>query len=166
MGAFELLLGIAQVGAAFVGFSSIVAIFGRSEGAWSQSDRIRFRNLVELALVVAILGFLPSVVFSLEPLTADTWSVCSGVLGSIVTIDVLLWVRRARILHGIGSLRFWMAGVGMVTLACALVLQLLNLSGWVFRQEPGPYIGGLFLLLFLAGLQFALLVFGRLESPS
>ena len=164
MDAFDLLLGIAQVGAAFVGFSSIVAIFGRSDGAWDQSDRIRFRNLVELALLVAILGFLPLAVFTLHPVTADTWAVSSAVLGCIVAIDLLLWVRRARILHGIGSLRVWMAGVGIASLGCALVLQIFNLSGWMFHQQPGPYVGGLFLLLFLAGLQFALLVFGRLES--
>lgn len=164
MDAFDVLLGIAQVGAAFVGFSSIVAVFDRPAGAWGPADTIRFRNLVELALAVAVLGFFPLAMFTLYDSTADTWALSSAVLGLTLAVDLVFWIRRARILRKIGSLRHWMAALGVVLLGSALLLQILNLAGWMFRHEPGPYVGGLFILLLLAGLQFALLVFGRLQS--
>ena len=57
-----------------------------------------------------------------------------------------------------------LARSGHVSLGTALFLQVINVSGWIFDNEPGPYVAGLLLILFLAGLQFALLVFSRLGS--
>ena len=163
--ASNFLIGIAEVGAAFVGFSSIVAIFGRRpDGGWAPTDRIRVRNLVEQALAVAILGFLPLALSRLNISESNTWAISSVVLGAFLSLALALWIIRARVLRKLASLRIWMAAVGLVSLGAALFLQVLNVSGWIFDNESGPYITGLLLILFLAGLQFALLVFGRLGS--
>lgn len=164
--ASNFLIGIAEVGAAFVGFSSIVAIFGRRpDGAWPPTERIRIRNLVEQALAVAILGFFPLALSRLNVSETNTWMISSVVLGVFLGSDLTLWVIRARVLRKLASLRIWMAAVGGVSLGAALLLQVLNVSGWIFNNESGPYVAGLLLILFLAGLQFALLVFSRLGSP-
>jgi len=161
----DLLLGFSEVGAAFVGFSSIVAIFGRRpDGAWAPMDRIRIRNLVEQALSVAIFGFLPLVLFRLNASDTITWTISSVVLGAFLSVDLALWIIRARVLHKHASLRKWMAALGGTSLGAALLLQVFNVSGWIFDNESGPYVAGLLLILFLAGLQFALLVFSHLGS--
>jgi uncharacterized membrane protein len=163
--ASNFLIGIAEVGAAFVGFSSIVAIFGRrADGALAPMDRIRVRNLVEQALIVAILGFLPLALFRLNVSEPGTWTISSVVLGVVLSLGLVLWFIRARALRKLASLRLWMAAVGTVSLGAALFLQVLNVTGWIFDSESGPYLAGLLLVLFLAGLQFALLVFSRLGT--
>jgi hypothetical protein len=157
------LIGIAQVAAAFVGFSSVVAIFGRGpEGVWEAADRIRMRNLVEQSLAVAVLGFLPVVLCDLHASESTAWSVSSLVLAFLLALDIALWGQRAFVLRRLGSLRIWMFVVGLILLGAALCIQILNLLGLRFTDEAGPYVTGLWLVLLLAGLQFALLVFGRL----
>jgi hypothetical protein len=163
--ASNFLIGIAEVGAVFVGFSSIVAIFGRRpNGAWVPMDRIRIRNLVEQALAVAVLGFLPLALSSLNVSETNTWTISSVVLGIFLGLDLTLWIIRARVLRKHAALRIWMAAVGSVSLGVALFLQVLNVSGWIFDNESGPYVAGLLLILSLAGLQFALLIFSRIGS--
>ena len=168
MEASDFLIGIAQVGATFVGFSSIVAVFGRaSDGSWSAPDRIRVRNLVEQSLFVSILGFLPGAVFQFPFLSAQVWAFSSIVLAVVLGIDSLLWIRRALVLRRLGSWRPWMGIFGVSSLGAALLLQVLNLVNSVEGHgESGPYVAGLLILLLLAGLQFGLLVFGRVAPVS
>jgi len=120
------------------------------------------RNLVEQSLAVAIFGFLPLALNNLRIEESVVWMVSSGVLAFLLVLDIGLWIRRAFILRRLNSLRIWMAAVGLVSLITAFCLQLLNAAGWYFGSEPGPYAAGLLLLLFLSGLQFGLLIFGRL----
>jgi hypothetical protein len=156
----DFLFGIAEVAAAFAGFSSIVAVFGRSaRGAWSPTARIRLRNLVEQSLLVVAFAFFPMAVVNLHFSPSTTWAISSAVLAFVLAFDLALWIKRAIELKKYGSLRVSMLMMGVGSIGAGILLQVANLSGWIFNNEAGPYMSGLLLLLVLAGLQFALLIF-------
>jgi hypothetical protein len=56
----DVLLSIGEVAIAYVGFSSIVAVFSAERrGGWLSEDRVIFRAMIELSLVSIFASFLP-----------------------------------------------------------------------------------------------------------
>ena len=92
----DTLVALAEVAAAFAGFSGVVAAFGhRSPSDWSAVARFRFENLLTVAVASSILAFLPVVLahFSIAPVRVWAWS---GAALALFCLWFLLQLFRRR----------------------------------------------------------------------
>jgi hypothetical protein len=161
------LLGIASVATAISGFSGVVAVFcGRADGKWSPGERFRTTNMLILSLGACLLSFLPLTAELFQIPEQILWMISSLFLGSFCAfyfVYTIMMIRKLK-LRRPGILIEWVRVVYFICLGLAIVLQALNLNGWLIERGPGPFIGGLILMLIPAALQFAFLVLTPLTS--
>jgi hypothetical protein len=153
----DTLSALAEVAAAFAGFSGVVAALGvNSLSELSALHRFRFANLLVVSVGAALFAFLP-VVLAQFPLSAGAVWISSSALLAVFSLALLIvrW-RAGRRLGPIlgGPLNLWMALCWIGALSAVASFQLVNLL-----QGSGPpggslYVAGVFGLLLLSGLQF------------
>jgi hypothetical protein len=165
--AVMVLLGIASVATAVSGFSGVVAVFGgRAEGKWSPEERFRVTNMLILSLGACLLSFVPLTEELFQISDQILWMTSSFLLGAFCAtyfVYTITMIRKLNLLRP-GVLIMWVGLIYFICLTLATLLQILNVAGvWVARG-PGPFIGGLILILIPAGLQFAFLVLTPLTS--
>jgi hypothetical protein len=156
----DTLIALAEVSAAFAGFSGIVAALGyRSASDWSATDRMRFANLLSVAVAATLLAFLPVVLSHFALSDSAVWAWASAALGLFGVSFLILLVRRA-IAIARGELEqpnrwmglAWVIGMGAVALG-----QLANIATMPTPRASALYVAGILVLLALSGLQFVLL---------
>ena len=151
----DLLLTIAEVSIAYVGFASIVAVLSSSRpGGWEAEDRITFRAMIEVGFSVILLSFIPHTI-ALAGVPAEmVWPTASAIA---VALMVSMTVRRVIQLrrHAGGVTRFGRVFALPITLF-SIVLNAANVFVW---QAPGPYVIGLVLGLVTASGMFLLLLY-------
>jgi hypothetical protein len=156
----DTLVALAEVSAAFAGFSGIVAALGyRSPSEWPASARFRFANLLSVAVAASLLAFLPIVLAYFAISDSAVWAWSSAALGLFCVGFFTLRVRR-----GISIIRdkseqlnpwmgfAWVIGIGGVALG-----QLANIATMPTPRASALYVAGILVLLTLSGLQFVLL---------
>jgi hypothetical protein len=78
----DTLVALAEVSAAFAGFSGIVAALGyRSPSEWSATAQFRFANLLSFAVAASLLAFSPIVLVHSAISDSTVWAWSSPVLG-------------------------------------------------------------------------------------
>jgi hypothetical protein len=156
----SILQTIAEISAAFVGFSLVGGLLGTGS-----ADRYRFysiRDVAEVGLSCLLGALLPSAIHAFGMRPEVTWRVASGVF-------FVLWLAAACI----GISRFWRAGVqrhaprylwmGPFSGIAGNSLLLWNVIA-PSASSPARYVLGLILLLSFAGVSFVAAVFhGRTE---
>lgn len=161
------LLGIGSVATAISGFSGVVAAFGgHADGKWLPAERFRTTNMLVLSLGAALLSFVPLTeeLFRIpDQVLWITASLSLFIFCSFYFVRTLILLRRPS-LRRTGVLVEWVKPVYFVCLALASILQVLNVAGVFVGRGPGPFIGGLMLMLIPAGLMFAILVLTPLSS--
>lgn len=154
----DTLLALAEVAAAFAGFSGIVAALGhRTPSEWSPAARFRFQNLLTVTVAASLLAFLPVALGHLALSPAAVWTGSGLALALFCTVCLADAFRRgAKVGTGGPGLRRWMAVVWVSGMAGAAIAPLIGLvvPG---AGGGGPYIAGILLLLAISGLQFVLL---------
>jgi hypothetical protein len=155
------LLGIGSVATAISGFSGVVAVFGgRADGKWSPGERFRTTNMLILSLGACLLSFVPLIeeLFQIpDQILWMTSSFCLGAFCAFYFVYTIIMIRRLS-LHLPGMLIEWVRFVYFSCLTLAIALQAFNAAGVLVVRGPGPFVGGLILMLIPAGLQFAFLV--------
>jgi hypothetical protein len=154
---------IAEISAAFVGFSLVGGLLGTQS-----ADRYRFysiRDVAEVGLSCLLGALIPSAIHAFGSRADVTWRLASGIF-------LVLWSASA----SIGISRFWRAGVqrhaprylwmgpisGIVGNALLLWSVLLPSA-----SSPARYVLALILLLSFAGVSFIAAVFhGRTAPPA
>jgi hypothetical protein len=155
----DTLIALAEVAAAFAGFSGVVATFGRrSPSDWSAAARFRFGNLLTTAVASCILAFLPVVLahFPIAPFTVWAWS---GAALAFFCLSFLVQLFRRvpkKTAEGRG-LRRWMAVVWVGGMGGAALAQLANIAASSEGRGGAPYVAGILVLLAISGLQFIVL---------
>lgn len=162
-----ILTGIASVAIAVSGFSGVVAVFGgRADGKWSLGERFRTTNMLILSLGACLLSFVPLTEEMFQISDQTLWVIASSSLGAFCAfyfVYTIIMIRRLQLLRP-GMLIKWVRVVYFTCLALAIILQALNIAGEFVARGPGPFVGGLVLMLIPAGLQFAFLVLTPLTS--
>ena len=149
---------LAELAIAVLGFSGVVAVLGRrAAGEWSELDRVRFQNMVRLAVLVLVLSLLPFPFYSAGFSAPRVWGWASGI-GSFVCLFVV--VPQAR---SVSVASMWSTpGVSKLALTYALaasftapILLALNSAAILLEGTATPYLVAT-LLLFGASLAFFL----------
>jgi len=166
MNELELLLQLSEIGAAFAGFSGIVAALS-SNITWNALAVFRFQNLLLMSIL--------SVFFSLFPLALGEFGVGSGLVWQIPSVVFLMLLvvllvdrglRLAKILAASPADRLSrVVGITIVVMACFAILgQVLGLAEYL--PNDAAYISGVIALLVLSAMQFALLSLTAIQSRS
>jgi hypothetical protein len=164
----DLLLTTAQIGMALAGFAGLVTLLSRpTPRADARLNEIRFRNMVELSLMLAAFGLLPFVPAEFGLAEPTSWRISSAAYAVVGAAFLLHSVRRNR--RFVGRVLI----VGKVTIAlvavCAGQALLLGLNALgAFRGfESGVYFGGLFIHFLGAAFFFIRLLYGAFpEGPT
>jgi len=160
MTAAEALISLGQVGAAFAGFSGIVAALGaRSVSNLHAATRFRLRNLLVMSVGASLFAFVPIVLGVADLESSTIWALSSVLFGTFT-----LWhlgfnlgaYRRIRV-QSSSSLRPSMAVLSFSIHALISSALFANALGWPFGRSGLPYVCSVFGLLVLSGVQFILL---------
>lgn len=91
----ELLIGIAQLSIALVGFAGLVAVFvGSKGGVWDPFSRFRLRNLIELGLMVTFVSVMPLILYGLGIPEEHLWRLACGIYLLILFVTMYLSTSR------------------------------------------------------------------------
>jgi hypothetical protein len=163
----DTLIALAEVAAAFAGFSGVVAAFGqRSPSDWSAAARFRFENLLTVAVAASILAFLPVVLGHFSMSLATVWAWSGAALGFFCVGFLAQTIRRGRNVAADGGrgLRWWMALVWVGGMGGIALAQLANIAVSGGSRGGGPYVAGILVLLAISGLQFILLALSSVSN--
>ncbi len=156
------LLTIAEFAIALAGFTSVVVVFNRRDGAWAPIDRFRIQSALMASFGAGAFALLPSCFHLLGVPEPEIWQVSSGLL--------FVYVTGHGYISTVGSLRLdsgdqrLLAGGRPIFSALCLVsmaLQAVNAIGVGVVPQPGLFLLGLLLLLVLATFSFVRTVFIR-----
>lgn len=154
----DVLLAVASLCVALIGFSGVVTALGRrGQGRWTSSEMLQLRTLVEPSVITLFGAFVP---IALDLLVGDTilkWRIANGLLfgGHVIGLS-LFWIRGSSaeifISHKI------MTGITGLVLLYQLG-SVLNLAS----NHPLAYLFGLLLGVGVSIHNFYLLLFIRHE---
>ncbi len=149
----DTLLTLAEVGVAFAGFSGLAAIItGARSAVDPRAHHVRFRVMIENALLVVVFSVAPLVLGPLGFAEPTTWRTASGLFAVVLIADISIVVSRIRALEA-GSFSLTVAVVCLGLMALSAGLLLLN-AGGVFANGGAVYLLSLFLLLVVSAVLF------------
>lgn len=149
-GESDYLLRLATLSLSFVGFSAVVVTLRGALGGELSDRHLRLVRLyIEGGLLVTALALLPSLLHLLHVPDTVTWRLSSAVAASILTLVLLIQLRRRRTVEGP---RFppWVIVIYVVSVLAVAGLWL-NVAGLPYPPGVGPYA---------IALTWALCVFG------
>lgn len=151
---FDTLYTLAEIAVALAGFAAVVVLFKRTDsGKWTLEDADRFNGMLMHAMAAGFFCILPPFlsVFTSDP--ALVWKVGSIALGTQI-------VAHSWKILSLPSSTILVRASLVVPLVVA-ILQLLNVTEFVYSAEFRPYLAGVLWHIFQSGLLFTLLVFLR-----
>jgi hypothetical protein len=157
MNVFDLFMVGIEISVAIAGFAGIVATFQfRDREKVSRGDAVGLTMIVKISLYLAFCCVLPLslAAFGLEGPTL--WTLCS-IFGAVLQCYLSISIYKAMKGAIVGVSAGIMIGTIHVMGALNAALQIANISGFVFHQEPGPVIAGV-----VFGLTMAAFMFSRL----
>jgi hypothetical protein len=140
---------VAELAIAVLGFSGVVAAFGRrSLAEWSELERIRFKGMIKSASQALILALLPFPFISAGLPGVEVWRWSSALGGIFVLVSVLPELPRVR------RARLWSnPEVSKATMVFGIsagyggpLLLLLNATGSPFSTSFTPYLVAVLLI--------------------
>jgi hypothetical protein len=169
----DILLSLANIAAAFIGFTGIVVVFARitggDQGSLTGIARFRLQSMVASGLQCMTFALLPLVFLAADVPEPLTWQICGavGVLALIATS--YFYLRRYYSLRGEYGAQFVSSLIFASSLVAnpALVLLLIsNIMGWGFGPSFWPYLIVVIYTLFMTAAVFLLLIFRTAGPPS
>jgi hypothetical protein len=149
----DYLLRLAGLSLSFVGFSSVVVTLRGALGGELSDRHLRFVRLyIEGGLLVTALGLVPTLLALLHVPDTVTWPLSSALAGAIFSIVLLVQFRRRRAIEP-GRFPAWVVIVYSVSTIAVAGLWL-NVSGFPFSPNAGPYAVALTWALFVFGFIF------------
>ena len=91
----ELLIGVASIAIALIGFSGVVTALGRrGEGKWTPSELLQLKTLVEPSIVSLLGAFVPIVLALSISDTDILWRTSNGLLVSLHLVGFVSFLIR------------------------------------------------------------------------
>lgn len=162
MDALDELLTIAEISVGIAGFSGVIAAFLQRDGL-PPLDRVRFINLFSVVFTTLTLAFAPIALHHLGIQTDRLWMYSSSVMVFAWFINVVVGVRYVipAIKEHLGAGYGGPMNAITIPSALNLLVQLLNLSGWLWEPGFPAYLFGLFVYLYASGVMFVFVVLYR-----
>jgi hypothetical protein len=150
----DLILTLAEVSIAYVGFAAIFGILSTRTRAWSPELRFMFRALIEVGIFSLYLSIIPHTLSFFGVMGSYLWmySSIAALVGGILMGTARIYLIRTRLDNVPSVGKFLLIPLTLVTLALFLVNTLL----W---QQPGPYVLGIVLALATASSIFLSLIY-------
>lgn len=158
----DTLFTVAQIAAAFVGFSTIVVVFRSGR---SQLQRLRLRGVAEIGIAAIVGAFLPVLLSGFGLADAGLWRGSSLIFASISLAGWLLWVRavaRAGHTPAFGKAPFAPDIAANVVSQVLLWWNVVEPTG----AAPTRYVAALMALLLIAAMSFVAAAFGGSEQDA
>ncbi len=150
----DLLLTLAEISIAYVGFSAIVGALSSSSKEWNSEIKLFLRSMIEVGLFSMSLSLLPEFFLVIGLEEQYIWMSASGV--GLVIGGAMFANRMRQLRTAIGRPlpvgRFVLIPLGLI----AMVIMILNVVIW---QTPGPYVVATMLSLTSATVMFLALVY-------
>jgi len=160
------LLTIAEIAVTLAGFAGVVVAF-LHRGELHAVDRIRFVNFFTIAFEAVILAFVPIALSHLEFEGSRLWVWSSAFMIGLWTLHMMMVpLFLARVLGAMRVVSPFPTVLMLVPAFVNVAVQLVNATGWL--HEPGfvPYLFGLFVYLYSAGVSFVyMVIFRPAEGP-
>lgn len=154
----ELLMGVAQIAVALIGFSGVVTALGRERGRkWTAAELLQLRTQVEPSMVALFGALVPSTVSLVATSPLALWRVSDAILGGFIFVALARYVWRTRRVSTLWSQRI--LSIVSVIVLIGLVLGATD----VVSQSELVFMLGLWLALIVGAHNFALLLF-RIET--
>jgi len=156
----DALLTLAEIAAAFVGFSTIVVVFRSNR---SELQRLRLRGVAEIGVAVLVGAFLPLVAAGLGFTGSQVWRISSVIFAPIGLTGWILWARGV-------SRAGYPATFGKLPFAPDVVANVVGqvLLWWnVIAPTPAApirYVTALMAFLLIAAMSFVASAFGGTET--
>ena len=153
------LIGLAQIAIALIGFSGLVSVFRRSaNGVWRPDAR--FWTLLTTATGSLFFSLLPLPFLQAALSPFWTWSACSGIFAVFLVASATLTVRDLRQRLGKGEYYKSKITIFFIAINVVLVVTLvLNFFGLAWGPAFTPYLASLAFYLFGATLAFIRMVY-------
>jgi hypothetical protein len=155
--AHNVLSAIADVAAAFIGFTGVIFAVGRfSQGAWKVNERHALLNMLGPSMVALFLAFVPMVASTGFQSGLVIWRVSNALLAAIhaaLVTKALLLALRSELVEPI-PLRFVLIPGGYISVLASTLVAFGSLQQFAAMV----FVGGLVWFLLIAAIQFALLI--------
>ena len=154
------LLTIAEIAVGLAGFSGVVAGFIQ-RGGLSAADRLRFTALFITVFAALVLAFIPIALAYGGFQDESIWRLSSIVMMLVAIAGIV------SIPFGVHRVRKEIAPsllpniLLLVPALINVVVQLMNVGAWIWQPNFVPYLIGMLLCLFEAGLIFVFIVLFR-----
>jgi hypothetical protein len=155
------LLTVAEIAVGIAGFSGVVAAFTQ-QGSLTPADRLRFLAVFVTAFSAVLLAFLPIALSYSGVGSPGVWRWSSLIMLGWSLMGLAPYphgVRRVR--RELESRQLLPIALFAVPTALNLGAQLLNAGGWMWKPSLVPYLFGMLVYLYVAGLFFVLIVLFR-----
>lgn len=138
----DLILTLAEVSIAYVGFAAIFGILSTRTSVWSAELRVMFRALIEVGIFSLYLSIIPHTLNTFGVVEAHLWTYSSiaALAGGIPMGTARMYLIRTRLDKVPSVGKFLLIPLMVLTIA----LYLVNALVW---QQPGPYVLGIVLAL-------------------
>jgi hypothetical protein len=145
----SILLTLAEISIAYVGFAAIVGALSTSVEEWSTDLRILFRSMIETGLMTLFICVVPGVVSLFSLPETNLWMLSSAFAAALIVFAMI--TRLVQVRKTIGTpLR-----VAKIVLIPVMTLSvLLMLVNSLLLREAGPYTFVVLLCLLLCTVQF------------
>jgi len=155
------LLTIAEIAVGLAGFSGVIAVF-IERGGLPLADRLRFLALFVTAFTALILAFVPIALAYSGFKDQNIWQISSGTMvlvGFAALVPYPFGVRTVR--REIKATSMIPHVLLLVPAGVHLAVQLANAGGWIWQPNFVPYLIGMLVYLYTAGLLFVIIVLFR-----
>jgi len=153
----DLLVSLAEIAVALLGFAAIVSVFRGRDGGWRPEGR--FWVMVTLGFSNFVLALLPIPFLAATARSGVTWGVCSASLALVAVGNAILAVRVYGIDRDSGmSYSPFFQVCYLVVLAGAATFGVAN-TGLFFETQFWPYVAALVLLQVATASTFLRLLF-------
>lgn len=159
----DLLQTIAEVAAAFAGFTGVISVFGHSGSSRDNWSVHGARTIIEASLFTILFAFLPFVVHGFGAGSEATWRISSGCFLFLLAAGAFGGTRRVWRVAGAGnasplSHSSLYAGITLTLGISMSALLLANVWGFSFGSPATVYLACLLGPLGVAGLTFLQMV--------
>lgn len=155
----SVLTTVAEVSIALAGFTGVVAVLGnRRKHDWTAEERLQLRTLVETSLTAVFASFAPSVFYLVVTSEPAVWRSANLILGTLHLANLIAFLRRAKEAKPTASQK------GLLAIGIAIILAHFLASAGVLPWYILIFVIGLLQQVFIASLNFVLLLFPVYDS--
>ena len=156
----EQLLTIAEIGAAFAGFTGVIGVLGRTPGAVvPAATRARFWLMIEFSIATIFFALIPFAIFNFTaPSEVLVWSISSAVMAVFIVVHMIVGGRWSTREVAPGVWPRWEPLFAVLLFALVALNQTLNALGLGFGRSYAAFFNGLLLFLLIAATNFVALM--------